>query len=109
MIKGVNKEGNMSSRSYTMEFKKQAVELAENLGSAAKAAEQLGISDKNIQRWKREWIGSPTGMGKLEAGSVDSDELKRLRKENAELKQVNLILKTAAAFFSQDHLKKNTS
>jgi len=35
------------------------------------------------------------------------EELRRLRKEVSELKQVNILLKSAAAFFSQDHLKKN--
>ena len=41
--------------------------------------------------------------------SEDQAELKRLRKKVAELEQVNLLLKSAAAFFSQDHLKKNIS
>ena len=95
--------GKMNMRRYTMEFKQQAVELAENLGSAVGAARQLGISYANIYVWRQKF-------GKTKSSSPDvnlseGEELKRLRKENAELKKVNHILKGAAAFFSQDHLK----
>jgi transposase len=97
-----------SGRSYTAEFKNQAVELADRLGSTSKAAKQLGISDVNIHVWrKKQSIGSGTAAHAQQLNSVEQDELKRLRKEVLELKQVNMILKSAAAFFSQDHLKKN--
>lgn len=43
-------------------------------------------------------------MSVVEVETVE-EEVKRLRKENKELKDVNYILKKAAAFFSQDHLK----
>jgi transposase-like protein len=42
--------------------------------------------------------------GTAGTASVD-EENARLRRENQELKKVNQILKAAAAFFSQDHLK----
>ena len=100
----------MGGRRYTTEFKRQAVELAESLGSVMKAATQLGIPDVNIHAWRKALRDSKVGVSNLTAGiPVESEEIKKLRKENAELRQVNLILKTAAAFFSQDHLKKNIS
>ena len=40
-----------------------------------------------------------------EQARLDHEELLRLRKENAEQKQVILILKKAAAFFSNDQQK----
>ncbi len=43
----------MPRRSYTEEFKKDAVKLALELDSTAKAAEQLGISETNIHTWKK--------------------------------------------------------
>ena len=104
--------GVKSPRQYTIEFKRQAVQLAQELNSGPKAAKQLGISSSNIHTWRKHFK-----LGELSAGDVKStapanrpqeladDELKRLRRENVELKKVNHILKQAAAFFSQDHLK----
>jgi len=94
----------MNMRRYTMEFKQQAVNLAESLGSATEAARQLGISDANIWAWKQK-LGKKAKGTSLDVSLSEVEELKRLRKENAELKKVNHILKGAAAFFSQDHLK----
>jgi transposase len=93
-----------------LEFKRQAVKLAESLGSVMKAAKQLGIPDVNIHSWRKKLRESEGASSKLTVStSLESEEIKKLRRENEELKQVNLILKTAAAFFSQDHLKKNIS
>jgi len=96
----------MRSRKYTKEFKQQAVKLSEDLGSLAEAAKQLGIPDANLHRWKKEVL---TGQNLPQTGRVTIADLAaenaRLTKENSQLKKVNLILKTAAAFFSQDHLK----
>lgn len=90
-------------RRYAIEFKQQAVELAESLGSATAAARQLGISDASIYAWKQKFGKVKTSF--LDVNLPEAEELKRLRKENIELKKVNHILKGAAAFFSQDHLK----
>ena len=98
-----------SGRSYTMEFKKQAIELAASLGSVSKAAEQLGIPDVNIHAWRKRHTFDGSTSCKATTLSADQEEIRRLRKEVSDLKQVNLILKSAAAFFSQDHLKKNMS
>ena len=55
----------------------------------------LNLSDiLNLKMW-----GGSTSY------ETPEEELKRLRKEVEELKKVNYILKRAAAFFSQDHLK----
>ena len=95
-------------KTYSMEYKEQAVRLAEHLGSTGKAARQLGISDVNVYNWQMK-----SKNGKLKDSNnnmsiqaeTPEEELKRLRKEVEELKKVNYILKRAAAFFSQDHLK----
>ena len=44
-------------------------------------------------------------ISKQDEAVSQEQELKRLRKENEEQKKVIYILKRAAAFFSQDHLK----
>ncbi len=97
----------MKRRKYTVEFKKQAIELAESLGSVPKAAEQLGIGDDIIYSWRHALkLTSPKEIVSVkDQMTLDKEELQKLRRENAELKKVNHILKAAAAFFSQDHLK----
>lgn len=93
----------MSKRQYTKEFKIQALELAESLGNYSEAARQLGISDPLLHSWKKKFIVTSS---KPVAESVnEAEEIKRLKRENEELKKANYILKKAAAFFSQDHLK----
>ena len=89
-----------------MEYKKQAVELAKSLGSSTRATEQLGIPEGHIYKWKKKLYGSASPTLEQPSNPETMElELKRLRQEIAELKKVNEILKGAAAFFSQDHLK----
>jgi len=104
--------GVKNQRKYTIEFKRQAVQLAQDLGSGPKAAAQLGISDSNIHNWRTLAKAGALGGGpdggiikpSLPATNLE-DENRRLQREVSELKKVNHILKQAAAFFSQDHLK----
>ncbi len=93
-------------RKHTAEFKQGAVELSRELGSVIKAAHQLGISENLIYAWRvRLEFTAPGTAQPPVAKSAEQLEIERLRKENGELKKVNQILKHAAAFFSQDHLK----
>lgn len=94
---------------YSKEFKNQAVDLANSMGNTLAAAKQLGISDSAICSWRRKKHGNNVvNLHNQSSGQPDIfEENKRLRKENADLKQANYILKRAAAYFSQDELKKN--
>lgn len=94
--------GKHAQRHYSSEFKQQAAELAKRIGSR-KAAEQLGVAMQNVDRWKR-LAENQEPQSKKEKVNLE-EENRRLLKENKELKDVNYILKKAAAFFSQDHLK----
>ena len=89
------------SRVYTEEFRRQAVALSEELGSVMKAAHQLGVSEANIYSWRK--VGQSLSFASTKVSA--EEELRRLRKENSDLKKINHVLKAAAAFFSQDHLK----
>jgi transposase len=95
--------GAKTKRQYTLEFKQQAVDLANRIGFP-RAAEQLGINDNNVHRWAKELKVSEIRESKRTKSGLE-DENRRLQRENEELKKVNHILKRAAAFFSQDHLK----
>ncbi len=90
----------MSKKVYTEEFKKQAVQLANELKNVSRAAKQLGVRDVNIHKWKQQYKLTESGITESELA-----EIKRLKKEVEELKKANYILSRAAAFFSQDHLK----
>lgn len=89
----------MARKRYTAEFKAQAVELV-RLGKAVPVvAEELGIGASILYRWvgprgQSEQIGSE---GLRAAGEKPAaDELLRLRREIAQLKLENDILKKAA-------------
>ena len=92
-----------SKKQYSDEFKVQAVRLARELGHA-KAARQLGVSEASLSYRKKNNQGKEK-LTEAEQVKSDREELQRLRKENHEQKQVILILKKAAAFFSNDQLK----
>lgn len=93
-------------RKYTDDFKRRAVDLARE-SNPTEAARKLGISSGNIYQWRKKLAKS----GRVSSSDTKSptesveDQLRRLQKENSDLKKANLILKSAAAFFSQDHLK----
>ena len=91
-------------RTYTAEFKTQAVQLVTEQGySVAEAARSLGISENLIRNWRQalaaEGDQAFPGQGKLPAVE---DELRRLRAENKRLLAERDILKKAAAFFARE-------
>jgi len=91
-------------RTYTREFKESAIELYRSQNgekTAKEIADGLGIHEENLGRWLRE---SEEGkMKKLVVfpgqGNPRDEEVARLRKENADLRETNEILKKAMAFF----------
>lgn len=96
----------MGRRKYTKEFKIEALNLAKDLGSYSAAARQLGINDAILHTWKDKYGISIADKIKSVAQSVkETDEVRELKKKIQELEKTNYILKRAAAFFSQDHLK----
>ncbi len=89
-------------RTITAEFKREAVQLAKSSGkSAAQVARDLGISDSALYRWMRELHDHEQeafpGKGHQTA---QEEELKRLRRENAVLREERDILKKALAIFT---------
>ncbi len=93
-------------RRFTREFKEEAVKLSERSGTTIRqVAADLGIHEKALHRWRREYRQShKTGMrfapGNGHARTHDA-ELERLKKENDLLRQERDILKKAAAYFAQ--------
>ena len=58
---------------------------------------------QSIHTWKKK-ANNREPQSKVEKESLEAEN-KRLTKELEEQKKINYILKRAAAFFSQDHLK----
>ncbi|AIL60460.1 MULTISPECIES: transposase [Pseudomonas] len=89
-------------RSYTDEFKAQAVALAETVGRT-EAARQLEMSVKTLDNWvDASRKGLPLSSPERQPVTKESSELARLRAENAELKMEREILKKAAVFFAKE-------
>jgi transposase len=93
-------------RSYTSEFKIEAVKLVTEKGySVAEAARTLGIGETLLRSWKAALEKQPTqafpGHGNLPAVEA---ELRHLRAENKRLQMERDILKKATAFFAREAL-----
>ncbi len=95
-------------RTYSPEYKENAVKKAQDSGNIALIARELKIGYSLLQSWIREsQFASTKGKG-LKAALEEKAELERLRKRTAELEEELEIIKKATAYFAQDRLKRNT-
>jgi len=91
-------------RTYTPEFKAQAVKLVTEQGySVAEAARSLGICQNLIRNWKQALHdrGEHAFPGHGNPSPLEQ-EVQRLRAENKRLQAERDILKKAAAFFAKE-------
>ena len=91
-------------RTYTPEFKAEAVKLVTEHGySVAEAARSLGLNDNLIRNWKQalEAQGDQAFPGHGQLPPFE-EELRRLRAENQRLRAERDILKKATALFAQE-------
>lgn len=98
-----------TSRRYPPELKQRAVRMvAETRGdhesewaAMSQVADLLGVgTPETLRKWCRQAevdTGSRPGLTSEEAA-----EIKRLRRENAELRRANAILKAASTFFAAE-------
>lgn len=91
----------MPHRVYTVEFKTEAVKLAQEVG-VTEAARRLDIPVSSIQNWMKPGYAGKLqpSVGKKGVTEVQA-ELARLRREVASLKVDNEILRKAAAYFAK--------
>jgi transposase len=93
-------------RTYTREFKTEAVKLVTEKGYAvAEAARSLGVHETLLRSWKQalQAQGDQAFPGQGNPPGVE-EELRRLRAENKRLLAERDILKNAAAFFAKEAL-----
>jgi transposase len=88
-------------RKYPDELRERAVRLYfEADRPIAHVARDLGIHKEALRHWVRQ-AEADTGRRRDLLTTGEREELKRLRKENAELKRANAILKDASVYFAQ--------
>ncbi len=96
-------EAKQTRRMYDQEFKKEAVRLViEGKGTACKIASELGINENILYRWVRQFRVDPKnsfpGKGKLK---TEDEEMRKLKRELADVKEERDILKKAVGIFSR--------
>ncbi len=89
--------------SYSSQFKQDAVKLAvESDQSVANTARDLGVNANTLYTWIAKYHQSEFSSSHSSGEKNSYDELKRLRRENAQLKEERDILKKAAAYFAKN-------
>jgi transposase len=98
---------------YPAEFRQRAVRMAveampnhrSETAAMTSVASQLGISSvETLRKWvRRAQIDSGERPG---VTSEEHAEIKRLKRENAELRRANEILKSASAYFAAAELDR---
>lgn len=87
---------------YDQNFKTEALKLSDEIG-VKKACEQLNLNYGTLTGWRKQRVK------KNREGKNGEEEIQkengRLKKEIAELKNANEILKDALVFFVQDRKK----
>ena len=89
---------------YSNEFKLEAIKRLEKSGeSLVIVAEELGVKQSTMRGWLTKYRNSPgipfIGSGHL---SVEDEKLRKIERENRDLKEENEILKKAAAYFAKN-------
>ena len=91
-----------SRRTYTAEFKQEAVLLVTKHGvSLAEAARRLGIHANLLRTWKTSWEKNGPPASPRQPTALEA-EVTRLRAENERLRIEREILKKATAFFVKE-------
>jgi len=96
-------------RTFTPEQKAQAVRLAKELGSVAKAARDLDLTESSLTNWIRQAAIDEAGGKAGKLTTDEREELNRLRRENRILEQERSFLKKAAAYFAEDTITERRS
>jgi len=98
----LNETTRRERRKFTAEFKQEAVRLMyERRGAGVsmnQIAEELELRPEQLREWARQLGGRP-GVGVVE---TPEQELRRLRRENALLKQEREFAKKVAVYFARE-------
>ena len=86
---------------YPDEFRREAVQMLRAGRTPRELAESLGVSQQTLRNWRRQ---EQIDRRERDDGLTgeEREELRRLRRENARLRQERDLLKRAAAFFAKE-------
>lgn len=91
-----------SRRTYTAEFKQEAVRLVTKQGlSLAEAARRLGVHPNLLRTWKTSFEKDGPPASPRQPTALETENV-RLRAENERLRMEREILKKATAFFAKE-------
>ena len=89
-------------RSFTPQQKSDAVELVRKVGNLAQVARDLDLSTSALHSWVKRAEKQEQARGEGPLSTQEREELRRLKREVATLRQERDFLKKAAAFFAKD-------
>lgn len=91
-------------KTYTADFKRQAVELLRNSDRpATEIARELGIRPNQLYKWRDTIQAKGTGAFPGSGRQTDKDaEIARLQRQVEQLTEERDILKKAAAYFAKE-------
>ena len=84
-------------RKYDNEFKRQAVKKVIDGQSVVSVAQELGVNESLIHKWKRAALTKGDGN----RSGAEVAEIEALKKRNRDLEMENEILKKAALIFGR--------
>lgn len=96
-------------RQYSQEFRQRALRLVDTTMETSNVSEfeaiksvasKLGVAEETVRRWRRKAqidAGERPGMTTSEHA-----EIRRLKRELAEMRRANEVLKAASAFFAAE-------
>lgn len=93
-----------AKRKYPAELRERALRLyreSDPKPVIRKLAEQLGVHHEALRNWIRQ-DEADHGERSDRPTTAEAEELRRLRKENAELKRINEVLRAASAYFASE-------
>jgi transposase len=94
----------MGKKRFTPEYKEEIIKLVtERKKKMSEVAKDIGVTATSIRRWIRQYseYGKNAFPGKGYLRTED-DKIRKLMRENIDLKEENKILKKAMAIFSRD-------
>ena len=90
-------------RTYSREYKIEAVRLTTEGGvSVAKAARDLEINESTLHNWRRQFRQWGAGPGAGKEALSQAEEMQRLRKDLARVREERDFLKKAAVWLAKE-------